>query len=475
MHSDVDVMCLYGFEKTPDEMICWLNEKEHRALVILDDRLFHHQPEHPRARSFFLPPGGEEEVFKQVAWDYLFLRFGYKASPEKEGAGDFFCRLRAVQDGVHLVASDWSSPDMQVVKNALTNIAHISKARGGKDLFGAFKGTPALICGSGPSLEKNRHLLEELSSRALFFVGGSALAVLSQDLKEIHFAAAIDPAPPEERFKSQSFFEAPFFYQNRVSPSLLNLVHGERIYLADSGSSLVEQEMFEGDFFDGGWNVATFCTAVATALGCSPIIFVGMDLAAAAGQIYASGALPTSSERGHLIEVTDEAGKSFASKRDWMVAREWLEAHIKAHPETVFLNATEGGIGIPGAQSIPLSEVKERYLQVQKNLQGIVWAALQELTRLDSQEEKRNQMRESFSKLKELCRDFLARAEEIHPEPFARDGICSVLLFELEEEVAYKQVFAPFWEIWRRIIAREGKGDPHMHKILLIKHTLESF
>lgn len=466
-----DVLCLYGLSRVTPACYTWLEAKEHRQLIVLEDTTPFASFEHPRAHLFFLPQGGEEEVFKQIAWEHLFLRFHYL--PEEEGRGVLFA-LEGIQKGVHLIASERSDLRQTVVKNFLKNVEVLGKALDGRQLFGKFLGVPAIICGSGPSLAQNGEELRHFSDKAVLFGGGSALAWLAGKNIPIHFAAAIDPSSPKERFPSQFYADTPLIYQNRVDPVLLQSAEGPLVYLPDAGSSLVESHLSETLFFDGGWNVATLCTAFATALGCAPIIFVGMDFCAEAGQIYASGITPTEKEK-ELIPVILE-GKEVHSKSDWLIAREWIEEFVHSHPETLFLNASEGGIGVPGVANISLKQVEEQHLQPIPDLDQRIESALGEITPVAERpllRARQVEVVDSLKRIGEHCKTFLESAEKTFPAPLASNGACTLALFEIEEEIAYHLFLAPLWEIWEKVLLREGKGEIRLHQVLLLTQVLE--
>lgn len=471
---EVDVVCLYGVENFSEKFLEWLDEKKERCFLILEDREISFVAPHLQVRLFFLPKDSEETVLKQILWEYLFLKF-YYISPKNEKGSTLFEKMQRLQEGVHLIASDWCDLKLTVVKNVLRNFDKMPVALRGKDLFGKFQNVPAVICGSGPSLTKNVEQLKELQENALIFAGGTALSLLSQHEINIHFAAAIDPNPPEERFTVLKDQKVPFLYQNRVDQKILEKVTSPLLWFPDCGSSILERYMFGEETFDGGWNVATFCSAVAQAMGCNPIIFVGMDLAAEGKQIYAAGAVPTEQET-KLIEVKNEEGISFYSKRDWMMARSWLENLAKKHSETQFFNATEGGIGIPGIENKPLSTIRQLHLQKKENLYGKILSILDELNPIGSKEQFELIVKEivdSFKEIHKLCIAFLKRAEEIFPTPLSNDGTIVVILFELEEEIAYKAILSTIWQIWQPVLLRENSAFPELQKILLFKRILE--
>ena len=63
--------------------------------------------------------------------------------------------------------------------NFYKNLFELPKAKPASSLFSKFDKVPAIICGAGPSLEKNLPLLGTLKDRAIIFAGGTAMNALN--------------------------------------------------------------------------------------------------------------------------------------------------------------------------------------------------------------------------------------------------------------------------------------------------------
>lgn len=91
-----------------------------------------------------------------------------------------------------LIAKD----DLEVahLSNFLWNMPILKNYPGILGFEGIFKNNPAIIVGSGPSLEKNMHLLKDASKKALIFAGDAALPILVKKLGIYpHFVVMGDP------------------------------------------------------------------------------------------------------------------------------------------------------------------------------------------------------------------------------------------------------------------------------------------
>ncbi len=445
---NAEVVCLYGVEglSTFQE---WLAEDPKRSLVCLEDdeRLLAAFAfvQNPQLRFYLIAEETCLEVFKQIAWEFIFSRFSYHVHPSKKD--DLLTQMKSMQVGVELLASDYRDLGTKILRNVRLNMPLLSQARKGQALKERFKGVPALICGAGPSLAKNGRQLAALKNRALIFAGGSALTVLDHLGVQPHFAASLDPDPPLERFLQQSGFEVPFFYQSRLSHAVLSLVQGPRLWIADNGGYPIERWLAKelglpAEPFDGGWTVGNLCTALALLLGCEPLIFVGMDFCAEGERLYGPG-----------IEAQKQE-----TRRDWIQAAEWMAQCAQEHKERLFLNATEGGLGFQGIANLTLNEASQQYLRYSFDLEGRIHSALQQTEQMRATEEPiarcLQQIEGSCVRSQGYLRNLLFLMERFHPQLPYDKGEFILNECELEEELAYQKILEPLWMIWRPIFKR---------------------
>nr|NGX51616.1 hypothetical protein [Chlamydiota bacterium] len=260
---DILYLSAEGDKEQINEALSWVDADEKRSLVLLESAP---SKRAIRPRVTVVAPPFEESL-KSFVWSHLFRPWHFigDGETEKEVAD----LILAIELTVGLYR-DFGIPQLM---NTFANLSAAESVQCGEALFGKFVGTPAIICGAGPSLEKSLDQLRELENRALIFGGGSALVPLSRSGVPIHFAVAIDPESPRERFFQQSHFHPPLFYQNQVSHSLFLQSHGPKLCLGESGSFPLERYLdLPLSQCDVGWTVSTFATQIAYQLGCDPII-----------------------------------------------------------------------------------------------------------------------------------------------------------------------------------------------------------
>jgi len=372
-------------------------------------------------------------------------------------------------------------------KNYLRNLLLLPEARNGQKLYGQFKGVPAIICGAGPSLAKNFSTLEHLRDRALILAGATAMNALNTYDFIPHFGIGIDPNPAQfTRLIMNQAYEVPYFYKNRFLNEALKIVHGDHLFLTGSmGHSIgkwVEEELgIAAQDLEDGFNVVNLSTALAVALGCNPIIFVGLDLAYTDMHSYAPGIINhplhnlrenfrTKGMHEELVSKEDIFGKPILTLWKWISESAWYTEYARKHPETLFINATEGGIGFAGIPNMPLKVVSETLLKRQFDLDGMVEKAVlqanmpSQLTQ-ESISQFFKKFSDSLNNASKYCtviyEDFLQSGEklkaggEVSPSLLSDAGIEA--LMNLEQEVAYIQVLKVFNDMYREIHLRSFK------------------
>lgn len=263
--------------------------------------------------------------------------------------------------------------------NFYQNILHLPDSYQANKLFGQFKGIPAIICGAGPSLDKNLALLETLGDKALIFAGGTAMNGVNVHNFLPHFGLGIDPNPSQMiRLIANKAFTTPYFYRNRLFPEAFRLIHGDVLYTAGSGgydlSEYFEKELkIEAEKIEEGLNVINFNLTVAYMLGCSPIIFVGVDLAYTDQRSYPSGITAHASHdrrldfrtkgiEDELLQTQDIYGNPTYTLWKWIRESTWFSDFSREHRDVTLINATEGGIGFATIPNLSLQASADIYL-----------------------------------------------------------------------------------------------------------------
>lgn len=495
------LVCVYGvgLGYYYEALSKWLKGGKQRHLVFLEDDLavIHHLFQTELGSKILKDPKVQLLYFQdfkesEAAFDILYWNFAMKRlivsglNSYVINKTDAFSLLR------HRIAYD------AAMKNALIdeylrygvnfyysfypNMLNLHHSYLGNRFFGKFHNVPAIICGAGPSLEKNLPRLKTLLNHALVFAGGSALNVLNSAGFNPHFGAGIDPNPMQYvRLSANQSYEVPFFYRNRMYHDAFRMIHGPRLYITGSGG-YDTAEYFEkkfdinAEFLDEGHNVVNFCVEIANAMGCNPIIFVGLDLAFTGMKQYAPGVIDdVAVHHTEILNVDDEDDRAII-KPDidgnptytlwkWVAESEWIGNFAKEHPSLTMINCTEGGLGFPGIANRPFASVAKELLTKQYDLRIRVHGETQNSTMPQvtyrklskAMRELQNSLKRSLEHLEILkteTEQVISKWKESQPsQDLSALGILAET--ELAEEVGYQSVLDIFNEVSSRLLSRD--------------------
>lgn len=246
----------------------------------------------------------------------------------------------------------------------LKNLPYISKGIPVNDLKNQYKDVPAIIVSAGPSLNKNIHELHNVKS-SLILSGGRTLRALMERNIKLDFICAVDPL--EESYKLvQGYIDkakCPLVFYEGTNDKIVREHKKEKIFSTNSEFINKVYKKHIQSLSSGG-SVAHSMTLLAAYMGCSPIIFVGQDLAYTGEQGHAKCAEDSfrkvtfeDYKKTDDIYVKDINGNEVRTSITLNRFRVALENIISLFPNIKFINATEGGVSIRGAENKNLKEV----------------------------------------------------------------------------------------------------------------------
>jgi len=257
-----------------------------------------------------------------------------------------------------------------------------------------YAGVPAFIVGAGPSLDQNVALLNEAAQKGIVFATNSGAVSLGKHGVEPQVVVCIESIDASSKLRDLPFISrAVRAFSLTAAPETLRTGTGPLLPMHE----LVPQYDAPLEELSGqpglpvSGSVSTMAFSLARALGCSPIVLVGQDLAYTNGRTYANGTGYESStakicEESGLIQIAwnEEAlrvhgeaqgvvrdreqlrrmpawggegevdsGASFANVQDWF--RHIADLLQKANAPTRLVNCTEGGVHIAGFEDVPLA------------------------------------------------------------------------------------------------------------------------
>ena len=174
----------------------------------------------------------------------------------------------------------------------------------------------------------------------------------------------------------------------------VHAIHGPLLYVTGAGGYDVpkwfEKELGiePGEELLEGFNVINFSLSLAKALGCNPIIFVGVDLAYSNNRSYSSGIVNhaihdpkldfrTKNSSEELVLKNDVNGEPVYTLWKWLTESAYFSVFAQDNSQLLIYNCTEGGIGFRGIPNATLKSISELLLQKQYDLNGWIHAELQ--------------------------------------------------------------------------------------------------
>ncbi|MBF8982976.1 motility associated factor glycosyltransferase family protein [Lutibacter sp. B2] len=254
------------------------------------------------------------------------------------------------------------------VENMLDNIEEIVLNPGIKLLCDKFKGKPAVIASTGPSLNKNKHLLKGLEDKALIICPDASLRILLDTGVKPHMVTSLERITATvELLKGYKKEEVEDVYY-AACPVVMNEAYesypGPRVIVYRNFDHFKWLGIDRG-ILDIKHSSGNMAFKIAEALGCDPIILVGQDLAYSRdGKTHASGTLYGEIQEGlseNLIEVKGNDGQPILTNPTWNEFRQAYEVDVAQYKGTC-INSTEGGAFINGTQVMPFQESIDLYI-----------------------------------------------------------------------------------------------------------------
>ncbi len=363
--------------------------------------------------------------------------------------------------GAHLTEALYSH---KLSKHALMNAQHLPRSVHINEWAGKFKGVPAVISGAGPSLNDDLEVLRGIEDSALIIAGGSAISALTSNGIEPHLNVAIDPNEQEVRcLEKMKLMKSPFIYSHRLHPEVFSLFNAPLGFLTTSSGGTLERwiekelgiDSKSMDLGDGAFSVTTLGIALALALGCAPIILVGVDLAYTGGRRYAKGVMDEGElsfdalkKRARLAEeqpVWEKGvqGKEVLTLVKWVVESSWISECAKANPTVRFFNATSDGLGFLDIPHVHLEEVIKTECTRTLNLRSRI-EELQQSTSLnvthDAVSALSSRIQGSVDRSLKVCAQMLEELERAEDAPYQPTPMMALYESELSEELIYECV-----------------------------------
>ncbi len=230
-----------------------------------------------------------------------------------------------------------------------------------KDLF---PGRPAVVVASGPSLNKNVHLLKLVEDRAVILSVDASWRILKGLGIRPHMVTSVERTPGTHRFVEGLDKDAQCVYAmvSFIFPETLASYKGPRVFVNRAYNFFHLLGMGE-DCLAMGNSTAHMAFKIAAYMGCDPIILIGQDLAFdSSGLTHAQGCVhgekQTFFHDDKALEVPGNVEPTVKTCSTWFKFLKQYEQHLSEYQGTC-INATEGGARICGTLVMSFSEAIE--------------------------------------------------------------------------------------------------------------------
>lgn len=247
-----------------------------------------------------------------------------------------------------------------ILGNTLQNLA--VAAYSCESLQKMFQHKSAVIVSAGPSLQKNMHLLSEAKDKAIIIAVGTAIQILNKAGIRPDFYAAMDPHDTQkEIFQDLRYSDVPLLFTNQFNATIVAEYRGSMVRVI-TDVDCVGQYIYDIAGIPilpatSGASVASIILSLLCNMKCSTVIFIGQDICLQNNQLHALGVDVCKNYSGELLSGKDIFGADVKILPNYWMIKAQLESIIAKHPETVVINATEGGVGMRGAENERFADV----------------------------------------------------------------------------------------------------------------------
>lgn len=269
---------------------------------------------------------------------------------------------------LHFGNDPWDS--LIGIENTYLNINEIINNPGIKELKGIFENKPGIVVATGPSLNKNIHLLKGLENKAVLCAADASVRVMKKHGLKPHLVTSLERVLPTSKlFEGLTKDDVQDVYLAAcpvIRPETYANFPGERIIVYRNFATFKWIDIDKG-ILDIGPSAANMAFKVLEYLGCNPIILMGQDLAFGENELtHANGATFGEKEdqyhtKRQILEVEGNYLPKIKTTDVWYKFLKFYEKDVHEFKGEV-INATEGGAKIPGTKVMYFKDVIAKYV-----------------------------------------------------------------------------------------------------------------
>lgn len=260
------------------------------------------------------------------------------------------------------------------LENELANLYYASKSSTIRDLIEniePIKNNTAILVSAGPSLEKNVSLLKEVKNKAFIMAVDTAIKPLLKLGIIPDITITVDSHKPAELFRFEDkIVDLPMVVQMQSNTEVLKEYNGRLFFSYNFDklfARLYEKDDYLGIFLNTGGSVANDAMSFLMECDFENIIMLGQDLAYTNEKTHVNTAYDDEKkimlrDDKEYFKVEDINGNMVLTEENMNIYRKWFEMVIRNNPKFNFIDATEGGAKIIGAQIMTFRDAIDTYI-----------------------------------------------------------------------------------------------------------------
>ncbi|MCR5271966.1 MAG: DUF115 domain-containing protein [Lachnospiraceae bacterium] len=250
------------------------------------------------------------------------------------------------------------------------NMMKISETTSFLEMYEEFKNCDfsnysAVVVSAGPSLDKNVKELKKYKGKVFILCCDGAIRTLLENDIVPDMTICVDPGKNPESFATPEAAAIPMFISPQTNYELSRKITGRKFMIKTRERTLIDAiyEYYGKELFAAptGGSVANTAFTLVRVLGFGKIVLIGQDLAFSEGKLHSDAyAEDTIKEevfaKPDIEYVEGINGDKVLSDGLFKLYREWFEKQCELYPDTVIIDASEGGALIKGTKIMTLKE-----------------------------------------------------------------------------------------------------------------------
>lgn len=259
-----------------------------------------------------------------------------------------------------LYAQDW-------ISNICRNIKYIAKSPDVTFLENKFAEFPAVIVGSGPSLQYDLEMLKSIKNKVIIIAAGTSTQALLAANIEPDIIVSMDGSVSNlKAFQSIHTEQIPIIFGSFIHPEIVTDNHlyiSHTFFESDRITPHLTGRGADMRTFQSNYSVTGLCIQLAAYMGCQTVVFTGQDLSFPNRQYYSRGVnhvepeVATTITNDASMVIGNVFGQTNYTNHTMFVTLRDIENLIQLFPGVQFINASQHGAVIKGTVFQTLEEL----------------------------------------------------------------------------------------------------------------------